>query len=341
MLRSEHTRKAQTVRIDEEHNVKLRHNPADTNIYTLGCIGEHNVVIACLPAGRPGTHNAATVAANMRSRFKSLRFSLLVGTGGDVPSDKADVRLGDVVISQPVNQHGGVVNYDFGKDILDGFIRTGSLKEPPTILLNALSLLKSSRRRGRSNFATYLSKITSRLPDFARDKAGPDILLKPGYNHVGGDTCEKCSSDEQEKRPPRKDQELVQVHYGTIASGNRVMRDGEKSDITSGNLGGVLCFEMEAAGLMNDFPFPCLVIQDICDYADSHKNKKWQLYAAAIAAACAKEVLSLIPVTAGANSVTTDTTNRVYMHGRPLLLIGLKFKSGILTCYIRKYFNLY
>lgn len=54
-----------------------------------------------------------------------------------------------------------------------------------------------------------------------------------------------------------------------------------------------MCFEMEAAGLMNDFP--CLVIRGICDYADSHKNKTWQAYAAATAAACAKDILTIVP----------------------------------------------
>lgn len=55
----------------------------------------------------------------------------------------------------------------------------------------------------------------------------------------------------------------------------------------------LLCFEMEAAGLMDNFP--CLVIRGICDYADTHKNKRWQPYAAAVAAAYAKELLSIIP----------------------------------------------
>jgi hypothetical protein len=55
----------------------------------------------------------------------------------------------------------------------------------------------------------------------------------------------------------------------------------------------VLCVEMDAAGLMDEFP--CAVIRGICDYADSHKNKHWQPYAAATAAACAKELLHVIP----------------------------------------------
>ncbi|KAI9736970.1 MAG: hypothetical protein M1834_000559 [Cirrosporium novae-zelandiae] len=59
------------------------------------------------------------------------------------------------------------------------------------------------------------------------------------------------------------------------------------------DLDDVLCFEMEAAGLMNNFP--CLVVRGICDYADSHKNKRWQKYAAATASAYAKELLSIIP----------------------------------------------
>ncbi|KAI9764071.1 MAG: hypothetical protein M1840_008875 [Geoglossum simile] len=94
------------------------------------------------------------------------------------------------------------------------------------------------------------------------------------------------------------------VHYGTIASGNQVMRDGVVRDKVSLALGGVLCFEMEAAGLMNSFP--CLVIRGICDYADSHKNKRWQTYAAGTAAACAKEVLLLIPATTLVMEPTAD-----------------------------------
>jgi len=84
------------------------------------------------------------------------------------------------------------------------------------------------------------------------------------------------------------------------------MRDAAERDRVSAELGGVLCFEMEAAGLMNSFP--CLVIRGICDYADSHKNKRWQAYAAGTAAACAKEVLSVIPPAEVATAHTVDET---------------------------------
>src|SRR5277367_2801079 len=85
--------------LDEEHQGLPQH-ANDTNLYTLGRIGEHNVVIACLPAGQMGTNSAAAVAAQMKSKFVSIRFSLMVGIGGGVPSGESDIRLGDVVVSQ-------------------------------------------------------------------------------------------------------------------------------------------------------------------------------------------------------------------------------------------------
>lgn len=54
----------------------------------------------------------------------------------------------------------------------------------------------------------------------------------------------------------------------------------------------VLCFEKEAAGLMDRFP--CIAIRGISDYADTHKCKKWQPYASVTAAAYAKDLLAVI-----------------------------------------------
>ena len=285
--------------LDEEHQ-SLPPDPDDTNLYTLGRIAEHNVVIACLPAGQVGTYSAAVVAVQMKSKFNAIRFGLMVGIGGGVPSAEVDIRLGDVVVSQPHQGHGGVVQYDFGKSTPSGFERTGFLNTPPTILLNSLAKLQANYNRNRANLSTHLSKL-SHLPKFARDNAGPDILFDATYKHTGGATCGSCSGDRVVERPPRESGEIV-VHYGTIASGNQVMRDGATRDRVSSEFGSVLCFEMEAAGLMNRFP--CLVIRGICDYADSHKNKRWQAYAAGTAAAYAKEVLSVIPA---AEVVTTPT----------------------------------
>jgi nucleoside phosphorylase len=278
--------------LDEEHYT-LPAGSSDPNSYTLGRIGNHNIVISCLAAGKIGPASAATVATRMISKFPSIRFGLMVGVGGGVPGTdpNRDVRLGDVVVSQPCNRHGGVVQYDFGKSTPEGFEWTGSLNAPPEVLLNALSTLQANYIRRQSKLPAYLSSLTERLPHFSREGAGDDILFLADYDHVGGHTCGQCSIDELVQRMPRSNQD-VNVHYGTIASGNRVMRHARERDDISEKLGGVLCFEMEAAGLMDRFP--CLVIRGICDYADSHKNKTWQPYAAATASAFAKELLSIV-----------------------------------------------
>jgi nucleoside phosphorylase len=294
-------RAAAQMMLDEKHE-DFPQDANESNLYTVGRICDHNVVIACLPAGQTGTNSAAAVAVQMKSKFTSIRFGLMVGIGGGVPSDEADIQLGDVVISQPYMHHGGVVQYDIGKTTPSGFVRTGFLNTPPIILLNALAKLRANRLRGRSNLSAYLP-TPSHLPEFARDKAGPDILFESTYDHTGGPTCGRCSKDRSLERAARGSQE-VKVHYGTIASSNQVIKDGLTRDRLSSELGGILCFEMEAAGLMNHFP--CLVIRGICDYADSHKNKTWQPYAAATAAACAKELLSVIPMAEVAKTCTVD-----------------------------------
>jgi nucleoside phosphorylase len=276
--------------LDDEHE-DLEHDENDNNLYSLGRIGDHNIVIVCLPAGLIGNNPAAAVATQMKATFRSVRFGLMVGIGGGVPSAESDIRLGDVVVSQPHQGYGGVIQYDFVKATPSGFQRTGFLNSPPLILLSAVAKIQASHLRRRGKLSEHVSKLCH-LPEFTRDAAGPDVLFKATYNHEGGLTCHSCRSDKRLDRPPRGNEGTV-VHYGTIASGNQVMRDAAERDRVSTEFGGVLCFEMEAAGLMNSFP--CLVIRGICDYSDSHKNKKWQAYAAGISAACAKEVLSVIP----------------------------------------------
>jgi nucleoside phosphorylase len=279
--------------LDEEHQ-DLERNPTgiDNNTYTLGSIGGHNVAIACLPSGYIGTSPAAVVATQMTATFKAIRFGLIVGIGGGVPSAEADIRLGDVVVSQPRGNFGGVVQYDSGKATPSGFERTGFLNSPPQILLSAVAKVQAYEIRGKTKLAEHISRL-DHIPEYQRVKARADIYFEATYNHEGGLTCDKCKVERQETRQPRDSEEKVVIHYGTIASGNQVIKDATKRDEISKVLGGVLCFEMEAAGLMDTFP--CLVIRGICDYADSHKNNMWQSYAAATAAAYAKEILLTIP----------------------------------------------
>jgi nucleoside phosphorylase len=280
--------------LDEKHKDASRDvGDNDQNVYCMGSVAGHNVVIVCLPAGHIGNNPASTVATQMQAAFKSIRFGLMVGIGGGVPSAGADIRLGDVVVSQPTWTFGGVVQYDFGRTTPNGLERIGSLNSPPQILLSAISTVQANAMVSESTLSDHLSTL-ERIPVFQRLRAGPDVLFDAAYDHERGDTCDQCGIEGQQPRPERKSGAEVMVHYGTVASGNQVMKDAAERDRVSAELGGVLCFEMEAAGLMNSFP--CIIIRGISDYADTHKNYKWQAHAAGTAAAYAKELLSVIPI---------------------------------------------
>lgn len=105
-------------------------------------------------------------------------------------------------------------------------------------------------------------------------------------------------------RPERaKNQGNSAIHHGMIASGSWVIKDALVRDKLASEKD-VLCFEMEAAGLMNYFP--CLVIRGICDYSDSHNNQEWRGYAAMAAAAYTKDLLYQIPSNGVVEAATTS-----------------------------------
>ncbi|KAL0940721.1 kinesin light chain [Colletotrichum truncatum] len=224
--------------MDEEF-ADIPSNPTDSNIYSFGRIGHHYIVAACLPAGQMGISQAAIVASQMSTSFLSLRFGVLVGVGGGVPNldVNIDIRLGDVVISQPTGQHGGVVQYDFGKTGADGRIaRTGSLNAPPTILLTALAKFRANQFRGRTQVAANLSKLSSQ-PNFASPGPENDTLYEASSPHIAGATCAKCRPEDIVHRESRLTTDLY-IFFGNIACGNQVMKDGPTRDRYSQELGG-------------------------------------------------------------------------------------------------------
>ncbi|OAP55160.1 hypothetical protein AYL99_10860 [Fonsecaea erecta] len=233
-----------------------RHPPLPTkraqNCYTLGRIGQHNVVITTLP--EIGTNRATNVATQLMNDFPSLRFGLLVGIGGGIPDreGKLDIRLGDIVVSTPTATNGGVIQYDMGKSTqYGGFHRTGSLNKPPPVLLTAVESLKAEYSLRQVQMDEHLSKISDEISDYA------------SLDQISGLSFTTAQLD----------LEIPWLKTPTSA------RSYEKMELS--------------AGLMDTFP--CLVIRGICDYADSHKNKVWQPYAAATAAAYMKDLLMVVP----------------------------------------------
>ncbi|XWW92184.1 hypothetical protein V2A60_000107 [Cordyceps javanica] len=287
--------------LDEKHLPPAFTAKHDNNNYTLGRIGKHNVAIAVLPGGEYGTASAAGVARDMLHSFPNIRIGLMVGIGGGAPTSKHDIRLGDVVVSQPENGQGGVFQYDFGKSIQDQpFQSTRFLAPPPPIFLTAINGLRAEYEiDGHSiqeDIKTCLMAKKRLRKKYSRPDTATDRLYHSDIVHqLSEASCpSSCGSDSSSlivRTERGEDEDDPAIHYGLIASANQLMKDAKLRDQYASERG-ILCFEMEAGGLMNHFP--CLVIRGICDYSDTHKNKGWQGYAAMTAAAYAKDLLSRI-----------------------------------------------
>ena len=333
--------KAARAMLDEEHPALMVQSEQDGNNYLLGRIGPHNVAITSLP--QAGTNRAATAAKSMQNTFPNVRFCLMVGVGGGVPSKDSswnDVRLGDIVVSEPTEQGGGVIQYDMGKREVDGFRRVGTLNKPPGLLLSAMKTLHTTKNLSRAISDLVNDKFMDEEdPDeeWTYPKRARDVLFNTDYYQTtkGIDLLVACGAalslpatylqvrrgDPESTRPgltvilwtcctmscawiagmwyirskPVRRSSLPRnapkIHYGNIGSGNSVVKNAVERDELA-KRDNVICFEMEAAGIMDDFP--CLVIRGISDYADSYKRWDWQPYAAAVAAAYGKKLLLTI-----------------------------------------------
>jgi nucleoside phosphorylase len=287
--------------LDEKHDQPESSACNDNNNYALGRIGKHNVVMAVLPKSEYGTTTAATVARDLLHSFPNVRFGLMVGIGGGAPNAKHDIRLGDVIVSTRGKGRGGVFQYDYGKAIQDhSFVPTGSLNQSPQLLSTAVSALEAEYELERQHLSSQVDKALEQRQHLRKKYSRPppdsDKLYRSNFVHPDSSSeCAKvCGNDpvHMVDRSTRSDQNYEPViHYGLVASSNQVMKDALARDSLAASED-VLCFEMEAAGLMNHFP--CIVIRGICDYSDSHKSKEWQGFAAMVAAAYAKDLLCQI-----------------------------------------------
>ena len=166
------------------------------------------------------------------------------------------------------------------------------LNRPPQALLTALSKLQTYHLTHGSRMLDFIAEAEQKIPRYASKFARPPQeyrLYFSDYQHIesGSTSCKACDPTQVVPRPSRDHNEPV-VHYGLIASANKIVKDSKLRDQLSRDLG-VYCVDMESAGLLNHFP--CIVVRGICDYADSHRNNDWQGYASIVAAAFAKELL--------------------------------------------------
>ncbi|KAM6484168.1 nucleoside phosphorylase domain-containing protein [Trichoderma sp. SZMC 28011] len=298
----------------------------DTNSYSTGRIGKHNVVLAILPG--MGTNNAASATASLRSSYSNLRLALLVGICGGVPRiDDDDVLLGDVVVSK------AIVQYDFGRQYPGGFAIKNTIEDSlgraNKDIRGLLAVFETERMREwlMTRSADYLKQLQAaakrkrRRAKYQNPGAIQSKLFLRDYIHrhrlepcntcsdMGnlGEICESaskascadlgCDETQLVKREIfYEDDGGFNIFIGRIGSGNTVMKSGKDRDRIASQHN-LIAFEMEGAGAWDEVP--CLVVKGVCDYADSHKNKQWQDFAAATGACVMKAILDRYVVAEG------------------------------------------
>ncbi|KAL2783275.1 purine and uridine phosphorylase [Aspergillus keveii] len=282
--------------LDEEH-APLPQNPHDENVYVLGSMCGHNVVIGSFPDGFMGLTPTAMIEAHLIRTFTEVELCLVVGIGGGIPSTTTDIRLGDVVVSDPKGALGGVVRHDCDHPTAERSDRKKYPSPPAPEWGPVLTKMQSDHRAWAPRIDELISEMFWRHPclreQYTRPPSASDVLFPKSYVHPRkGSTCASCDKTMALSRSPRASPNTSQVFFGLIVSGNSVIKNGVTRDEIEEKFKGALCFEMEAAGVISDLK--CIIIRGIADYSDSHKNDDWHGYAAAAAAAMAKEMLTYV-----------------------------------------------
>ncbi|KAI0430925.1 nucleoside phosphorylase domain-containing protein [Xylaria sp. FL1042] len=297
--------------LDHQHEGRFCMGRGDDYIYQAGEMCSHNVIIATLPAGQEyGTGSAAALASQIKKLFPNLWFSLLVGVGAGLPdleqNPPRDIRLGDVLVGLPGNDSSGVVAYDLGKDMGNDeilLLRRGQvLAQTEPVVRSAIGIIKLDWPNEGKHFLGYYEAMKNR-----RHRVG--TFEDPGLEKDRLHQIDFKNRGDLIERPTRTESERTQVWYGSIGSGEKLMRNSIRRDQLRDKYN-LIGLEMEAAGTMNRIPVG--VIRGVCDYADEHKNKEWQPYAAAMAAAYAKAILAKI-----GPSASTSTTKRPDLEEAP------------------------
>lgn len=284
----------------------------DQNSYTTGLIGEHNVVLVHMPG--MGNSSAAAVASSLRASFVKIQLALVVGVCGVVPihpETKHEILLGDVVLST------AVIQYDFGRQYPHGFQRKKNVEDTlgrasPEIrgFLNMLQLHQNRQRLSENLQLLMKSETFQRgVPTAQYLGEDRDRLYEASYvhQHRSGVDCDKCHNNDipcskdcddigcETERIIVRDRHSASrfgdgpaIHFGRFGSSSSVMKSGLDRDRLAKD-DRIAAFEMEGAGVWDQHP--TILIKAACDYADSHKNKDWQAYAAAVAACCLKVFL--------------------------------------------------
>ncbi|RTE83521.1 hypothetical protein BHE90_001898 [Fusarium euwallaceae] len=273
--------------LDQRHKGRFPVSRGDDYVFQAGDINGHNIIIATLPEGQEyGTGSAAALASQVKKFFPNLWFGLLVGIAAGLPNLERDldIRLGDVLVGLPEGESAGLIAYELGKETADGFqlLRFGRvLANTETVVRSAIGSIKMLAPNDVDEFLPLYETI--------KDKQHPRGTFRdPGQEK---DVLYSTSSDGTShvvRRGARSANNRTRVWYGPIGSGEKLVKNAQRRNELRDKYN-IIGLEMEAAGTMNRIPVG--VVRGVCDYGDEHKNKDWQPYAAAMAAAYAKAIL--------------------------------------------------
>ncbi|KAF5982386.1 nucleoside phosphorylase [Fusarium coicis] len=311
---------------------KLGRSVGDPNTYSIGRIGEVNVVLVLLSG--MGKVSAASATASFRASYPNLELVLVTGVCGGVPISPSgeEILLGDVVISK------AVVQRDFGRQYPDKLEIKDTVHDhlgrPTKNIRNFVARFETDRAREKleDKATVHLEELQlrargqRRAANYHFPGADKDCLFLPSYLHRHHSDCNVCMTGpkvceasrnasclelgcdkgqllvrdrlNQKSKLQRcgreKDAQAPYVFVGHIGSGDTVLKSAEERDRLA-KAHGLIAFEMEGAGVWDEIP--CIIVKGVCDYADSHKNKGWQNFAAATAAAVSKVLIEEYPIT--------------------------------------------
>lgn len=285
----------------------------DQNSYTAGRVGQNYVVLAFMPG--IGKINAATTASCLNTTFRNISLALVVGLCGGAPqtAEGTDIYLGDVIVSTQVHQG------DLGRESINGFTLKSRSEGNTNLPLSGIRsfLTELQRPLACSNLQEKTTIYTEEILSSLELEAPPphtDVLFAADYTHKHhrpqySTTCITCTASEAALCPQSQKMNCTQlgcetafvkrqrstdaahgpnIIFGPVSSTDTVRKNGVSRDKYI-EQHGVIAFEMEGAGVWE--VLPTIIVKAVCDYADSHKNKSWQRYAAVTAAACCKAML--------------------------------------------------
>jgi ankyrin repeat protein len=287
-----------------------------------------------------GVYNATRVASNIRLSFKEVRLALVVGVCGGAPL-KQPIILGDIIISNSVIEFYTGRQYPDGVQARRGVKHTLGRPNPEIRALLSKLEIPLIRQELEGEIQQNLVELRKKSDTAQYPGAELDRLFAASYRHMHraeppsqeclctlsqsdhdpvcsealASSCDVLGCDVEASGTPSRRMRFASgvptplVHIGTVG-GTSVMKSGEHRD-TIARENDIIAFEMEGAGVWEDLP--CIIVKGVCDYADSHKNKIWQNYAAAAAASAAKAFLDYW--TSGPrNSVAAEGSSRKRPH---------------------------